>query len=132
VDAPATISRTMVEASGNWDNTPPLHGVVEAPTLRLDSTVLQNPGYDEVSALYFDPGATVFPAIPLNPTRAHAQDALRRLESVVGGFPFRDSASRSVAVSLMLSPFVRHAVRAVPLIGITAPKMGSVDILKTR
>jgi hypothetical protein len=47
------------------------------------------------------------------------------ITDLLSGFPFVDGVSLAVAVSSIITPFVRHACRAVPLHAYTAPKMGS-------
>jgi hypothetical protein len=125
VDAPAAISRTLADIAGMWPNTRNLAGIIEAPSLRPDGTILERPGYDRDSGLYFDPGETAFPGIPANPTRCEAETALALLLEIIAGFPFVDDSSRSVALALLITPLIRYAVRAAPLTGISAPKMGS-------
>lgn len=124
-DASASVARTLEEAAGLWTNTPALHGIIEAPALRPDGTILDTPGYDEGSGLYLDPGIAELRAVPLQPTQEDARFALDRLFSIVDKFPFLDIPSLSVAVALLITPLVRHALRAAPLFVISAPKMGS-------
>ena len=124
-DAPPAVARTLIDIPGMWPNTPNLAGIIEAPALRPDGTIIERPGYDEASGLYFDPGLTDFPGIPARPSRCDAAAALDLLLEIIAGFPFVDEPSRSVALALLITPLVRHAVRAAPLTGISAPKMGS-------
>ena len=53
-------AKTYLERVGEW-RLRPLLGVVQAPTLRPDGTVLQKPGYDSASRLIFDPCGEIFP-----------------------------------------------------------------------
>jgi hypothetical protein len=124
-DVPPRVAKTLCAIAGDWHNTPYLAGIIEAPSLRPDGSILQQPGYDAQSGLYFDAGDTSFPTIPEQPSRAQAEAALGMLLEIVSGFPFIDDASRSVGVAMLMTPLIRHAVRAAPLTGITAPKMGS-------
>src|SRR5262249_945423 len=48
-----------------------LLATIETPTLRADGSVLQTPGYDEATGLYFD-SAYTFPAISSNPSKDDA------------------------------------------------------------
>jgi putative DNA primase/helicase len=125
IDAPAEVARTLSEIAGMWPHTPSLAGIVQAPTLRPDGSILDRPGYDDATGLYFDPGATDFPAIPDRPTKRDAEAARDKLLEILSGFPFTDEASRAVALALLITPPIRNAVRAAPLFGITAPKMAS-------
>jgi putative DNA primase/helicase len=125
IDAPAEVARTLTEIAGMWPNTPSLAGIVQAPTLRPDGSILARPGYDETTGLYFDPGVTDFPGIPERPTQRDAEAARDLLLEFIAGFPFTDDASMAVAIAMMITPQTRHAVRAAPLTGVSAPKMAS-------
>jgi hypothetical protein len=124
-DAPAAVSRSLADLAGLWPHTRNLAGIIEAPALRPHGTILDRPGFDPDSGLYFDPGSTEFPGIPARPTRRDAGAALAKLLEIIAGFPFVDEASKSVALALLITPLIRYAVRAAPLTGISAPKMGS-------
>jgi putative DNA primase/helicase len=124
-DASPAVAKAMIAAQDEMLAIPYLAGIVEAPTLRPDGSVLDRPGYDEATGLLFDPGDTVFPPVPVRPTMAQAQEALAALKGIVKDFKFVDEASRSVAISGMLTPLVRKACRAAPLHAFTAPKMAS-------
>lgn len=123
-DAPVPVAKTLTDLPGLWPHVPILNGVVESPALRMDGTLLDAPGYDGKS-LFFDPGATIFPQIPKEPTKADARAALDKLLYIVKGFPFVDEASKSVAIAMMMTSLCRFAVRAAPMFIVSAPKMGS-------
>ena len=101
-------------------------GIIEAPTLRRDGTLLDRPGYDQATGLLFDPGGTLFAPIPARPTREDAEAALATLREVLRGLPLRRRRpSRSVAISALITGLVRRALRAAPLFAFSAPKMAS-------
>jgi len=87
IDCPERVAKTLLARSGRW-TFPELLGIVESPTLRPDGTVLEEPGYDEATRLYFDPGGTEFPPIAASPTREVALVALGALLDLI-----RDSLS---------------------------------------
>ncbi len=124
-DVTVRVSKTLLSSSGDWPTTPVLEGVIEAPTMRSDGSVFQQPGYDSATGLYFDPGTTVFPAIPEKPTKADAQNSLDELREVIKEFPFAAEASRSVAIAAMMTPLIRSALRSAPMFVFSAPKMGT-------
>ena len=66
-----------VHAREVWTGVRPLAGVVEAPALRPDGTVLQTPGYDDATSLMFIPGAE-FSAIPRRPHVGGRKGGARR------------------------------------------------------
>ena len=124
VDVPVGVCRCVL-AAAPWDGLPTLTGIIEAPTILPDGSVIQSPGYDRATGLLFDPGDTQFPQVPSEPTRAQAEAALRTLSDPFQDFPFIDEPSRSVALAAVLTVLVRRGLRAAPLFGFDAPKMGS-------
>jgi putative DNA primase/helicase len=108
-----------------WEQLPGLTGIIEAPTLRPDGSLLTKPGYDEATGLLFVPGETAFPEIPDKPTREQAEAALKLLKQPFAAFPFADEAARAVAVSSVMTVLIRRVLRAAPMHAFTAPKMAS-------
>jgi putative DNA primase/helicase len=102
-------------------NYPILHGLISAPTLRADGSILDVSGYDERSGLYFDPKGADFGTIPINPTRGDALAALKELDEPIAKFPFVDEASKSVQLARMLTGIVRTALMTSPMFAYTAP-----------
>jgi putative DNA primase/helicase len=124
VDPPLGVCRSVI-AAAPWDALPTLSGIIEAPTILPDGSMIQTPGYDPVTGLLFDPGNTQFPQIPSEPSRAQAEAALRTVAAPFKDFPFVDEPSRSVALAAVLSALVRRGLRAAPLTAFDAPKMAS-------
>jgi hypothetical protein len=123
-DPPATVASILLEM-GDWPNTPPLAGIVEAPTMRPDGSIIDTPGYDAATGLYFDPGDTKFPPVPEHPTKEDAERALALLLDLIKDFPFVSEAARSVALAEIMTPLIRPAVRTAPLFANDAPTPGT-------
>lgn len=124
-DVPDTVVASYLDRLGLW-RLPPLAGLVNAPTLRNDGSVLQEPGYDEPSALLYDPGGVAFPRVPDRPDRGAAFAALRLVkDELLETFPFVSDADRSVALSALLTAPVRKSLRTAPLHAFSAPSAGS-------
>jgi len=123
VDAPERIAATYL-ARGAW-RLRPLRATISAPTLRLDGSVLQTPGYDEATATWYDPCGVAYNLVPESPTRAHAEAALEELLWAFRTFPFDGEADRSVALALALTGLLRRNLPAAPLGAISAPLRGS-------
>jgi len=104
---------------------PVLRGVINAPTLRADGSILDSPGYDQDSGLMFEPNAVEFPQIPHRPTRADAKAALAALSMPIRDFPFVSAVDRAVALSAILTACVRPSLPAAPLHGFSSPVPGS-------
>lgn len=147
VDPDAKYANTYLARVGEW-RMPILRGIVEAPTLRADFTVLQSDGYDAASGLILDKGGAEFPAIPESPTREQAIAALDEIAALFRSFPFEPenapegwqpsgdegahpSAARSVVLSAVLTGLVRRTLRTAPMHGIDAPEMGTGKSLIT-
>ncbi len=123
-NAPELVAQTYLARSGHW-KLPRLMGVISAPTLRPDGTLLQTPGYDADTATWFDPCGVSFPVVPVKPSKAQVVDAADVLFKAVDTLPFVSTCDASVAVSLMLTSLVRRSLPSAPMGAITAPTPGS-------
>ncbi|MCX5922143.1 MAG: hypothetical protein NTX86_02345 [Candidatus Dependentiae bacterium] len=123
IDCPERISKYLI-AKQEW-NIPVLVGIINAPTLRIDGSILDCPGYDAISGLLFFPGEHTFEKIPQQPTFEDAIHAKDELLELLKDFPFEDEASRSVALAAILTALIRKSIETAPLFGFTAPKMAS-------
>lgn len=123
-NAPRSVALTLLERDGEW-KFPVLVGVITTPTLRPDGSLLDKPGYDEITGLLYVERQPV-PPIPTHPSREEARQALDFLANeILAGFPFLEPYHRSAALSALLSVTVRHTLRHTPLHAFTAPKAGS-------
>lgn len=122
-DCPERVARTLI-ARREW-NIPILAGIIQAPTLRSDGSILEIPGYDEDTGLFFNAGDAHFHSIPHSPTKDDAHRALNFLLEPIKDFPFENKESKSVAISGILTSLIRKSIRSAPLHGYSAPKMGS-------
>ena len=93
----------------------PLAGILTTPLLLRSGQLIDKPGYDAATRLYFEPLGTVFPPIAENPTREEAIAALEILLELLSEFPFVDEASRSVALSAILTGVGRLAIPLAPM-----------------
>jgi hypothetical protein len=121
---PPKLAERYLANAGSW-RLPLLAGIVTAPTLRADGSLLQEPGYDAATGLYFDRGAWTFPAVPAEPTREDALRALAQLAEPVRSFDFVADHDRSVWLAAVLTSLLRHSLPTSPLFTFNAPVMGS-------
>lgn len=131
---PRSLSSQFMEARDRW-RFPTLTGLIQAPTLREDGSLLATEGYDKASGLYLDLNGVQYPAIPDKPTRADALKALAVLKEPFEEFPFAidpadefeepKSSSLSVAMSAILTGLIRRTIEFAPLHGFDAPEAGS-------
>jgi hypothetical protein len=108
-----------------------LNGVITAPTLRLDGSILQAPGYDEETQLLCDIPST---ATHINNSPS-IQEALKALESLM--YPFRDfpfcgPLDRAVFLAALLTAAVRPVLPLAPGFAFDAPSQGSGKTLLAR
>ena len=104
---------------------PILRGLIHAPTLRPDGSVIDRPGYDPITGLLFLGHDTYWEPILEKPTLQDALCALEKLMIVLEGFPFANPESKSAAIAGIPTALIRKSIATAPMIGITAPKMGS-------
>jgi putative DNA primase/helicase len=156
VNCPHWVAAIYLERIRRW-RLRKLTTVVSAPLLRADGSILETPGYDEATGILYDPLGVKFPAVPQFPTQEDALVALSRLKGLYKEFPFvpgpytdedRDdlktgrisedefrnrSASRSVAVSLILTMAHRPSLPTAPLYGFSSPysRVGKTKLIKT-
>jgi putative DNA primase/helicase len=122
-DPPRAVAVAVLTRDGEW-KLPQLAGVITTQTLRPDGSLLAEPGYDpQTRLLLMKPPA--LPPIPAAPTKEQAADALATLDALLDGFPFIDGASRSVALSALLTTVSRGAMAVAPLHAMSAPVAGS-------
>jgi hypothetical protein len=123
-DPPPAVVAQIMSMSGHW----PFHALIatiSTPTLRPDGTLLAKEGYDAATGLMLL-GAPTMPPIAERPTKSDALAALATLKGLLREFPFTSDASRSVGLSMLITPVVRAACgNAVPLHTITAPEAGT-------
>jgi putative DNA primase/helicase len=120
IDPPKEVIETLL-TRGDWEF-PSIIGIVTSPTLRPDLSVLDAPGYDAATGLWFKSSDDVtLPAIPERPTREEALAALALLKEPIENFPFDGNASQSAALAAILTTALRGILRVVPIFAVVAP-----------
>lgn len=122
--APDKVAQALLARSGEWMNIPPLRGFVEAPTLRDDGSVMDCPGYDMASQLFFIGSPPSGYATPRE-TMGDARDALEKLKDAFYELPVVDDQDRAAVIAAVLTALVRRVLPSAPLVGITAPAPGT-------
>jgi putative DNA primase/helicase len=122
---PEIVANAYLARAGSW-RLPLLAGIINTPFLRTDGSLCERQGYDPASALLFIPDGEVFPAVPPNPTRENAQEALKYInETLFGEFPFVANLDRAVALSALLTTFDRRCMNTAPMHAFSAPTAGT-------
>ena len=124
VDPPKDLVKTMV-GRGHSLKLPLLIGVVNCPQMAADGRIIDQPGYDAETGIFFDPRGARFPAIVANPMQADAEIATERLLRLYHTFDFQSEKDRAVALSLVLTRLARIGMATAPLHAYDAPTAGS-------
>jgi putative DNA primase/helicase len=113
VDPPATAATQLLQ-KGCW-RFPKVTGLITAPTLRPDGSILDQPGYDPATQLWYAPdSALTMPSCKSSPSREDAERALALLVDLLSGFPFVSDIDRSVALASELTCVLRGAFDLAP------------------
>ncbi|WP_219471262.1 hypothetical protein [Nonomuraea rhizosphaerae] len=116
-----------VLAGKTWPKLPVLRGVIGAPVLRRDGTLLQTPGYDPATGLYLA-AKVALPPVPDQPTPDQVAAARTfLLERFLRDFPWSSPADWANYVALLATPILRHFTRSLTpfaLIDATMPASG--------
>lgn len=106
---------------------PLLQGIVQAPILRQDGSIVIEPGYDSVTSLYYVPDKDLYiPNITENPSGQNLDKAVSLLKEVIYDFPFDCKASQTNALAAMLTPVLRDLIPGpVPMAVIDKPQQGT-------
>jgi hypothetical protein len=133
VPPPPACVRAVLEA-GAWPGVRNLRGMIEAPALRPDGTVIQTPGYDRATGYLYEPNAA-FPVVADEPSKGDATRAFAHLAELFVDFPFVGPAHLSATVAALLTLLARPAILgAVPAWAFDAsgPRQGKslqVDVI---
>lgn len=123
-DVPTAVAEGLLARAGEWRHIPPLRGFVEAPCLRDDGSVLDAPGYDTASELFFV-GSVPAGYAPPEETREAADRALDTIVAMLDTLPFVALHDKSAFISSVITALVRRVLPSAPLVGITAPTPGT-------
>ena len=128
---PLDIARGILNLP-QWD-VPRIRGITAIPVIRPDGTILDVPGFDEVTGLYYKPEKKLtVPEIPEEPTKEEAIAAAKFIiDELLCDFPFdgkkgEHGSSRANAIAAFLTPVVRSVIDGcVPIYLISKPAPGT-------
>lgn len=122
VKPPRDIADLIIARRGFWPFSE-VHGVIAAPTIGADGNLVSIDGIDARSKLLLA-GVPIIEMEDL-PSREDALVALEILQGLLVEYQFSDEPSRSVALSMLITPLVRGLVPLAPLHCVSAPVAGS-------
>jgi putative DNA primase/helicase len=123
-DPPMNVIRAW-QARASRLRLPLLSGVISSPLILPTGRIIDKHGYDPRTGFFFDPLGTSFSQVPAKPTQDDARQALEIFHGVIAEFPFVDEASKSVALSGILTSVARRALDFAFMHAVTAPAFGS-------
>jgi hypothetical protein len=129
---PREVARSVLKTLGGCFQ--PLAGITGVPVFRPDGSLLEKPGYDDASGLFYTPlPGFKAPTIPTNPTRENIEKAFAKLNDLIAEFPFVDESSMANTLALMLTPVLKPTYSgSTPLCAIDGTKMGTGKTLLAR
>lgn len=122
-DPPVRHSRILYDLAA-YRHLPVLHGLARQPHLRIDGSIVTEPGYDPFSKLFGVFTASDFD-IPDEPTREDALAAVAELSALLQEFPFKDSCDLAAALAAILTAVVRPCLPLAPMFHVRAPLIAS-------
>jgi hypothetical protein len=125
-DCPRRIAEAYL-SRGHFPEVLMLNGFSEAPTI-IGMTVVDKPGYDEMSGLYLAFSMGDLPGYDYVldfPSKKDAAQSLEILDEAISGFPYVNGADKSAIISAILTALIRRTLPAAPMFGITAPMPGT-------
>jgi hypothetical protein len=112
---------------------PRLRGVVHAPVVLKDGSILDKPGYDPDTRLLYLPNGLEVPPVPAEPTKRDCVEAVEFVDYILQDFRFASDSDRANYIGALLTPLLRVMLPAPwPLVVLSAPMQGSGKSLLAR
>ena len=124
VDPPHSIAVTLKQHQYHL-KLPVLVTIVNCPHFTASGRVMDRPGYDPKTGIFYDPRGVMFPLIPSHPTKEQALVALGKIKRLYVTFSFATEIDRAAAISLVLTLLARAGIETAPLHAFDAPTAGS-------
>lgn len=124
---PTDLIKNLLATPANRIPLPELLGVIEVPVISGLGRIVQVPGYDAESQLFYRPyDRTANISIPVKPTGDEMGVARSVLDELFADFPFASEADRTHALGLLVLPFVRQCIKGpAPMHAVEAPEAGT-------
>jgi putative DNA primase/helicase len=123
VHAPDLLLKTFLER-GKLSGLKPLTGITDIPLVRHDGSLLDAPGYDEATGIYYQPSGLTLD-IAEDPTLDDAKEATETLKHLIRDFPFQSKVDMAAAISAFISAVNRPTLGSSPMHAFTSPTPGS-------
>lgn len=129
---PALNVLKIVLSQRHWDKVPVLKGIIGAPVLRPDGTLLQVNGYDSATGFYLEKKVLI-ETVPDKPSPDQVESARAFIvDELLGDFPWKDKSDKANYLAALVSQILRPYLRSlVPLVIVTATTPGSGKTILT-
>jgi hypothetical protein len=124
ISCPPFFARTYLDRKGEW-RLNRLRAITNCPVMRSDGSMLDMPGFDPQTGIFYDPRGVQFPHVPSAPTKEDALTAIGLIKGMISEFSFVGDAAQSVALSSILTGLMRRSLEAAPMHAFDAPTMAS-------
>jgi hypothetical protein len=115
VQIPDRLIRDVLSLKGGARELKPLKGVVDIPTMCPNGRMLETPGYDRDTELYFCPANGMeIPPVPSSPTDEDVKNAVKKLMSPFREFPLGSEDDKSVLLAALLTAVCRPVLDVAP------------------
>ncbi len=121
-DPPSWLAKVLLAKTGER-GLPELTGIITAPTLRPDGSLLDRPGFDAATGLFLRPG--FWPAIPDYPAHEALRWVWQSLWRPFAEFPYASEEDCGVTAAAILTAAVRRSLPRASAISFDAPSAGS-------
>ena len=120
---PPTSALAAALAPKEWPRLRPLAGIVGAPVLRRDGTLLQKPGYDPCTGLYLASKVQLGP-VPEEPTGEQVEEARTFiLDHFLGDFIWAGKADKANYIAFQVTPILQRYLRTLVPFGLVTSTM---------
>lgn len=124
VNPPLDVAKAVINR-GQYKHLPIISGITRLPVMRKDGSIVDQPGYDPKTGIFFDPGAQQFLPVKANPTAADVKQALHVLQQPLADFPFVSEVDKAVALAMLLETTQRLTLPSAPFYCCDATRPGT-------
>ncbi|WP_243438982.1 hypothetical protein [Fundidesulfovibrio soli] len=124
-DCPRDLPGRIIDSQGGW-SVKRLSGIIKAPLLREDGSLLSVPGWDRATELlHFSDETVTRGHVPPLPGKDQVRAALATAWEPFAHFPFKTSLDRAVALAAMMTAIQRPMLPTAPGFAFDAPTAGT-------
>jgi hypothetical protein len=123
IDPPAAMLKQVLSLR-HTRQLPSLETQATAPLMRPDGSIVDRPGFDPATGVFFAFDRALYDVIAAKPDEKAANEALNCLLTPFQHFVFADSASKSALLAMIFTAILRPILPTAPGFVITSPNVG--------